>query len=1486
MLEISFQNIRPYNGGLREAFEELCCQIFHRLSNSSIPNFQLPKDSQFQRFRGAGGDGGVEAIWILPNGDKWGLQSKYFERDKLESSKFKQLNTSLNAAVKNHPELTQYIFCISFNFTGRTGRGKGKIDELEEWKKKKLQELASKNIHLSIEFWSESVLRDYLLRVDSNGGLRRYWFDGKVMTNNWLQQRLNDAKAQAGQRYSPQLSINVPAFDALNAFAIQDSWKEKSERYFEEFTENINKWHSHIKSSSNLPQNSRPIIENITNKLIYMEDIFSENYQFYIDVQRVILEVSNLIEDTTKVEQIFLHALLKKHGKNADTPGFRQFEAEYNCHFPAAKLDTTRDLVKCLEKIFEWINTPEFLLPRSQFMLLRGSAGVGKTHAIVDHALYLHQKEQICLVFYGEDFTGDEPWKIILNKLGLSNNINQGELWGMIDAAAEATEKPAIIYIDALNESSERQRWKKSWLAPLVEQITNFPRLKLCVSCRDTYLDEVFDKNLRNNFIEFEHNGFFGREFDAIKQFFEFYQLDPPATPLLQSEFANPLFLHLICDAIQGLESRSIPLGSIGFTDILNLLLEEKNKRIAEVCRYDEKDENVNVNNAVNALAKRMAEQKTRLLSREEAKEIVNQLFFVNDSDRSLFIQLEKEGLITLIEQRSRPLAPKQWFCRFTFERVADFLIALFLLEGIEPYQLTPTNPNTIQLVDQLRDGNLIIPDAYDEKFSQNKGLLEAFSIILPEKFNLELSDVIANENIDRYNFLLPIISSGFQWRAIESFSEKTKELVMEGLSNSKCCPTVLDALFGIAVIPNHPLNAEFIDELLYRQSLTDRDIFWSALLHEDFEKKGGAWRLIEWSLQADLSAFSEESSRLWALFLSWCCTASDRRVRDRATKGLTRLFISHSSIIKITLIQFINVDDDYVLERVSLAAYSSILLLDNNDLLQDIASTIYDRVFDIENIPENALIRDWLRLIIELAYSRNLLSDTIDASQFRPPYNSQFIQIPSEEDIAHLIEQDAFKGKMNLDIHRSDFAIYVLEGRVLSHYYSVENMNMSELFLDTLVKNLEIEQDIFPENMNLNELFPDTLIETDFVSSMLESDVLSNENSFENLGIEQEKIHRWFIKSVSELGYPGLNEKCYKYDLSLLRKYGGGRGRPIWGERLGKKYYWILLQRLAGILADHLPRKINSWEKKTSFPRLQGMDLRDIDSTDLRAFFSEPKVNTEWYKPVDYNFDKVSNLSDNEWIKLEDFPTLEQIIQTTDNHGEKWSHLLLNSSLKKVVSDQTNAEYPYRDLGTFIMTFFVPFSDIEAIKKELSSTKFFPDLQLPNDYKLLMGEYPNTVACCQRFETGEISLKYDLPGTKNAQFTTIQLLRGNEWEYDCSQDEPTLNINVPVPDLVNFGNLKWNNQSNWIDEAKVLQITEVSTETASSLLIKSNYLKNFLEASSLAIVFIGYQDKLLITNDVSIPPTFHKVRNVFVFDGDNIINIYHMSRISRHLQK
>lgn len=265
-----------------------------------------------------------------------------------------------------------------------------------------------------------------------------------------------------------------------------------------------------------------------------------------------------------------------------------------------------------------------------------------------------------------------------------------------------------------------------------------------------------------------------------------------------------------------------------------------------------------------------------------------------------------------------------------------------------------------------------------------------------------------------------------------------------------------------------------------------------------------------------------------------------------------------------------------------------------------------------------------------------------------------------------------------------------------------------------------------------------------------------------------------------------------------------------------------------------------------------------------------------EWYRPVDYNFDIASDSSHEEWIALQDFPTLEQIIPINDNQGEQWMHLSLDSSLKKVIS---STQYPYRNLKTFIKTAFVPCSDIVHIKNQLSNTRFFPNFNIPQDYKLLMAEYPNTLSCKQRFKSGNISLEDELPGTENAQCTTINLLRGNEWEYDCSQNEYVPNLNVPVPDLVNFYNLTWNGLSSWVDESKTVQIIEIHTESSTGVLIKHNYIRNFLQTSSLALVLIGYQEKLLITGH-SRSSSIHELRTVHIFDGQNIIKAYNFSEI------
>jgi hypothetical protein len=75
------------------------------------------------------------------------------------------------------------------------------------------------------------------------------------------------------------------------------------------------------------------------------------------------------------------------------------------------------------------------------------------------------------------------------------------------------------------------------------EQIKRRQFLKLCASCREIYVREVMPPGL--DIPAIEHNGFLGREYEAQFAFFQHYKLGVLGEPLLQEEFANPLFLRL-----------------------------------------------------------------------------------------------------------------------------------------------------------------------------------------------------------------------------------------------------------------------------------------------------------------------------------------------------------------------------------------------------------------------------------------------------------------------------------------------------------------------------------------------------------------------------------------------------------------------------------------------------------------------------------------------------------------------------------------------------------------------------------------------------------------------------------------------------------------------------------------------------------------------------------------------------------------------------
>src|SRR6266404_4681643 len=105
---MNFNEIRGYSGGQRQAFEELVCQLARREP--------MPPGAGFRRIEGSGGDGGVEAYWVLPDGSKVGYQAKFFTRTR--DINWRQIDKSVEQALQIHSTLKEYIIALPCDLNG------------------------------------------------------------------------------------------------------------------------------------------------------------------------------------------------------------------------------------------------------------------------------------------------------------------------------------------------------------------------------------------------------------------------------------------------------------------------------------------------------------------------------------------------------------------------------------------------------------------------------------------------------------------------------------------------------------------------------------------------------------------------------------------------------------------------------------------------------------------------------------------------------------------------------------------------------------------------------------------------------------------------------------------------------------------------------------------------------------------------------------------------------------------------------------------------------------------------------------------------------------------------------------------------------------------------------------------------------------------------------------------------------------------------
>lgn len=240
-------------------------------------------------------------------------------------------------------------------------------------------------------------------------------------------------------------------------------------------------------------------------------------------------------------------------------------EAEYMCVFPAENLDASRELLASIIDIEICLNSPLIQSCHARSFLLTGPAGAGKTHSIVSFAKRRLNKGAHTLVLFGEDFDNAEPWDVVRSKLGFGADVGRDKLLSCLQASAQANNYCFVIAIDALNEGAKARKWKNK-LPEIIQQLNEYPRIKIVVSSRDIYTNLVVDERFPG--YAYSHIGFTRNFHDVLSSFSQRYNVESEITPIFTDELRNPLLLHLVFKTHKSEDSCSLDVSTSGFSTI------------------------------------------------------------------------------------------------------------------------------------------------------------------------------------------------------------------------------------------------------------------------------------------------------------------------------------------------------------------------------------------------------------------------------------------------------------------------------------------------------------------------------------------------------------------------------------------------------------------------------------------------------------------------------------------------------------------------------------------------------------------------------------------------------------------------------------------------------------------------------------------------------------------------------------------------------
>lgn len=1210
-IPIDFSNIRGDTiEGKRVFFEQLFCHLAE-LDGSG---------GEYRRIEGAGGDGGVEALRILPSRKKIGYQAKYYpSRDDIDWSK---LDNSVETALTLHPELERYVIALPCDFTGRrAARGGstegiwGKWDNrVERWTVHAL----SLGMKVAFEPWTAFEIEAALL-LPTAQYLIPFFFDRLVFTREWIQRHLDRTVHDLQARYSPGEHVDTESLRPFDVIYRRENIRNDLSAIFEVARNSYPRNAADLVKDAVIPEADIVATEESLKAFGALADAVNWKTPRSWPICQWLTSWYSLTRQLLKIERSITNKIPNENSITHDSLDRR---------------------VSAMIKVNELIGPEVFgghwvhLLPidGSRAILFVGRSGTGKSHVLARGAETAWREGAPVIHILGQHILDDDPRISILKRLEIPS-------WSFHDAlsalnlAAEAAETRALLVIDALNEGHGTEVWRKH-LASFISEVNAHDRIFLILSCREEYLEHVIPSEVIANprpypgkdggppkdctplgkLVRVSVEGFRTAEEReaALQKFMDVKGIARPTAPVLDVEFFNPLFMSSVCRAMAKAGIKVFPRGLHGAREIFKFVLLTKAKALGTP-----HDGTSRVRDALLAtladIAGIMVERKEDHVPLQDAVGLIDSAFKALPIRDQTWLDVLAGSDILRIDIEGPNKKTGTWarpneVVRFSFQRLQDNLIAERLLNDCIDIEgaFEPDAPLSFLIQRYQKDDKTFVRPS-----PRWIGVLGSLWSVVADTNGKELWNLRSFFDAPDTHFYLQDFRSVFhisiRERTGTAFTKKTRDIfnrLWEDEQEEK-----LAIILSMSCVPGHKWDADFISERLMPLPLADRDSVWSRWFTNDrSELSKRAEEIMDWALNADAKIADTDVARLAGITLTWLFTVTNRTVRDRATKGLVNILVGIPELFPELINQFHVVDDPYVLDRLLAAGYGAICLDPTDQRIAAAAQAVTDSIFKGAEPPIHLMIRAWSISILERAAERNLSSAKFDMVRLRPPFGSK----PPVFDVTEGELQRIADAAGDSTIARScqqmgDFFTYIVSGAI--HNFSETPLTEPPPFtqderanrfvasvralggctverLDDLLCAAESCRKEELPLLTYNKRASCLVLRTKKLKKRTSKTLLKTEEAFLNSLPEAmrmeyaselaPKIHGKFQPPERRDPNPAglwIGRRAYELgwtkDRFPAEPHSAGRSKPI-VERIGKKYQWIALEELLARLADN----------------------------------------------------------------------------------------------------------------------------------------------------------------------------------------------------------------------------------------------------------------------------------------------------------------------------